>query len=248
MRSLHRVRIAVLAGALLVVLLALLGAQMNASAMIERMSQQAARGIAEAGGRPVRALFVSPNGWPSRHPLLIGGERLDEDVRGRVAKAVAAVPGVAGVRWADGNTLADSAASIPSPRHCEQDVAGLLRARTIRFEESSARIDAASRSLVNEVAAALRPCLGSIISVTGHTDSSGSEAANLALSLARAEAVRDALVARGIPRGGLRVRGLGSQRPVEGLSPADPANRRIEFAVVATEPITPTPVDMPGPR
>ena len=153
-----------------------------------------------------------------------------------------------GVRWADGNALAESAALIPSPRHCEQDVAGLLRARTIRFEESSARIDQASRTLVDEVAAALRPCLGSIISITGHTDSSGSEEGNLALSLARAEAVRDALVARGIPAGGLRVRGFGSRRPVEGLAPTDPANRRIDFAVLATEPVTPTPVDVPGPH
>jgi len=246
MGPLHRPQIAIATGALLVATLAMAGAQLNGPAIAERLSQQASRTIEELGGEPVRALFISPNSWPSRHPVLHGGEGLDAAVRDRVAKAVAALPGVGGVRWADGTALAESAALVPSPRHCEQDVAGLLRARTIRFEESSARIDEASRSLVDEVAEALRPCLGSIISITGHTDSSGSEPANVALSLARADAVRDALVARGIPEKGLRVQGLGSHRPAEGLAPADPANRRIEFAVVATEPITPTPVDVPG--
>jgi OOP family OmpA-OmpF porin len=98
------------------------------------------------------------------------------------------------------------------------------------------------------VAAALRPCLGSIIMITGHTDSSGPEPGNIALSRERAEAVRDALVARGIPADGLRASGVGSRDPVDGLAPGDPANRRIEFSVIATVPIKPTPVDTPGPR
>ena len=33
-----------------------------------------------------------------------------------------------------------------------------------------------------------------------------------------------------------------------GVDPADPANRRIEFSVIATEPLAPTPVDTPGAR
>ena len=99
-----------------------------------------------------------------------------------------------------------------------------------------------------KVAAALRPCLGSIIAVTGHTDASGPEAGNIALSRERAQAVRQALIAHGIPADGLRTRGLGSRSPVAGLEPDDPANRRIEFSVLATQPIEPTPVDTPGPR
>jgi OOP family OmpA-OmpF porin len=135
-----------------------------------------------------------------------------------------------------------------NPLHCQEDVEALLRARTIRFEEASARIDAASSDLIDEVAEALRPCLGSTIAITGHTDVSGPEPGNLALSSERAEAVRRALRQRGIPADGLRARGVGSREPVEGLDPADPANRRIEFSVIATEPINPTPVDTPGPR
>lgn len=236
------------AGALAVAVLAIVGAGVTGPRMTAALSRQAAAAIAESNAEPVRARFVSPNGWPSRHPVLSGGEGLDERTRARAARSVAAIPGVGGVRWADGTALAESAAAPVRPRHCEEDVAALLRARTIRFEESSARIDAASEELVDEVARALRPCLGSIIAITGHTDSSGPEPGNLALSLERADAVRQALIRRGIPADGLRVRGIGSRSPVEGLEPTDPANRRIEFAVVATEPIKPTPVDTPGPR
>ena len=64
---------------------------------------------------------------------------------------------------------------------------------------------------------------------------------------ARAEAVRWALIGRGIPADGLRATGMGSKAPIKGLDPADPANRRIEFSVIATMPIKPTPIDTPGP-
>jgi OOP family OmpA-OmpF porin len=241
-------RLAILAGALAVAALALVAARTAGPSLAAGLGEQAARAIAGVGAEPVAAHFVAPGGFASRHPLLTGGERLDEATRDRAAKAVAAVPGVGGVRWADGSALAEAAAVAPDPLHCQEDVEALLRARTIRFEESSARIDRASRELVDEVAAALRPCLGSIIAITGHTDSSGPEAGNVSLSHRRAEAVRDALVARGIPLDGLRARGLGSRNPVPGLPPSDPANRRIEFSVIATVPIKPTPVDTPGPR
>ena len=85
------------------------------------------------------------------------------------------------------------------------------------------------------------------ISISGHTDAAGKEAANLMLSRARAEAVRRALIARGIPREGLRAIGAGSQSPLPGLDPADTANRRIEFSVIEPMRLQPTPVDTPGP-
>jgi len=236
------------AGAALVGALALAGASAVGPRLAVELEGKAARAIAEAGGGAARAHFRSAGGWPSRHPLLTGGERLDEGRRARVARAVAAVPGVGGIRWADGTALARGGTVQPRPLDCQQDVEALLRSRTIRFEEGSARIDAASGELIDEVSGALRPCLGSIIAITGHTDASGPEPGNLELSLSRAEAVRQALMRRGISSDGLRARGVGSRSPVVGLEPTDPANRRIEFSVIATEPIQPTPIDTPGPR
>ena len=45
--------------------------------------------------------------------------------------------------------------------------------------------------------------------------------------------------------GGRRWSLIGSSQPVAGLAPSDPANRRIEFSVIRTEPLRPTPVDTP---
>jgi len=235
-------------GALLASVLAVAASAITGPRFASGLAARADAAIAEAGGQPITARFATANGWPSRHPVLSRGNALDEGTRDRVAKAVAEIPGVGGIRWADGTAFAEGTAAAVEPLHCQKDVEALLRARTIRFEEGSARMDAASRTLVDEVAAALRPCLGSIIAITGHTDASGPEPGNLALSLERAQAVRAALVRRGIPADGLRTTGRGSGHPVAGLEPTDPANRRIEFSVIATQPVRPTPVDTPGPR
>jgi OOP family OmpA-OmpF porin len=236
------------AGALACAALAGAFAQAGDTQFARTLEAGASHAIAQAGGRGVHAVFRSAGGSPTRHAVLVGGKSLDEETRARVARAVAAVPGVGGVFWSDRTMRAQTGEASIAPLHCQDDVQALLAARTIRFEESSSRIDLASAGLLDEVAAALRPCLGSIIAVTGHTDSSGPEPGNLALSQHRAEAVEQALEARGIPSDGLRARGVGSAHPVPGLAPADPANRRIEFSVIAVQPVRPTPIDTPGPR
>lgn len=238
--------LAVIAGALAALVLALLAAAVTGPRLADLLSERAQAAIADVGGQPVTADF-STGGWPSRHPVLRGGARLDRETRTRIARAVSQIPGVGGISWAEAGAVAGGAAEATRPLHCEEDVEALLRARTIRFEEASTRLDADSSELIDEVAAALRPCLGSIIAVTGHTDSSGPEPGNIALSQERAASVREALIRRGIPADGLRSRGVGSADPVEGLDPTDSANRRIEFSVIAKVPIHPTAVDTPGP-
>src|SRR3990167_520466 len=173
MAILRSPRVTILLGGLAILLLAMVSAGVTGRTISDRLEEKAMHAIVEAGGAPVVAHFHAHDGTPTRHPLLTGGEGLNEAVRDRVARAVGSISGVGGVRWSDGTALAESAAETIQPLHCQEDVEALLRARTIRFEESSARIDAASRELIDEVAAALRPCLGSIIAITGHTDSSG---------------------------------------------------------------------------
>lgn len=235
-------------GVILTIALAVVGARATAPGMVEALAERATPAIAEAGGAGVTARFASASGLASRHPGLEGGETLGEDRREAVAKAVGAIPGVGGVRWADGTIQAVSGTLTLTPLHCQEDVEALLRARSVRFEEASSNIDRASQALLDEVAMALRPCGGATIAISGHTDASGSEARNVALSTERAAAVQEALIRRGIPAESLRARGLGSAEPIDGLAPADPANRRIEFSVIAVAPLKPTPVDTPGPR
>lgn len=246
MDFLRKPQVALVAGVLACIALAYFVGGASAPGIAQRLAATAPAAIEQAGGGgQVEAQFRSPNGAPSRHPVLVGAESLDEMTRARIARAVASLPGVGGIRWADGDLMVEQ---HYSPLHCQEDVQALLRARTIRFEEGSARIEVASRSLIDEVASALRPCLGAVTQISGHTDRSGSEEANVELSAERARAVRQALVQLGIPGDRLRVAGEGSSHPVEGLDPTDPANRRIEFSVISVEPLVPTPVDTPGPR
>lgn len=68
------------------------------------------------------------------------------------------------------------------------------------------------------------------IYVCGYTDSTGSDEHNLKLSLKRAQAVADYLVARGVDKERQKIRGFGKQYPVEtNATPAGKAlNRRTE--------------------
>jgi OOP family OmpA-OmpF porin len=240
----------ILAGAAVSALLAAGSTVAHGPALIGRIDREARTALDRAGAASITARFVTGPGWLTRHPVLSGGAGLDAETRGQAAQAVGAVPGVGGVSWAGraGGAAAQSAAVGGQARvlHCQDDVEAILKARTIRFDEASAALDPASSELLDEVADALRPCVGSIIAISGHTDSGGDLAANLLLSRQRADAVRAALEARGIPGDGLRAKGLGAKEPLAGLDPDDPANRRIEFSVIATMPLKPTPVDTPG--
>ncbi len=71
------------------------------------------------------------------------------------------------------------------------------------------------------------------IVVEGHTDSQGRASDNQELSLARAQAVRDYLVSRGIAQDRITAQGLGSTRPVAtNKTPEGRAdNRRVEIVV-----------------
>lgn len=53
-----------------------------------------------------------------------------------------------------------------------------------------------------------------VVLVTGHTDRLGTEAYNQKLSERRADAVRDYLVSRGIPRDKVETIGMGEKQPV----------------------------------
>jgi outer membrane protein OmpA-like peptidoglycan-associated protein len=66
--------------------------------------------------------------------------------------------------------------------------------------------------------------------IEGHTDSMGGDDYNLALSQRRAEAVSNALIARGIPAGRVQTHGLGKTFPVATNDSASgrQQNRRVE--------------------
>lgn len=117
---------------------------------------------------------------------------------------------------------------------CEGRFEILSQAGNIFFRSASARLSPKSAPLLDSLAEIISRCPGLTIEAAGHTDSDGSDGANLALSEARAKAVAAYLIAHGVPAERLVVAGYGETRPI---FPNDTAenkakNRRIEFTVV----------------
>nr|WP_229418991.1 OmpA family protein [Pseudoduganella flava] len=108
-----------------------------------------------------------------------------------------------------------------------------LARRIIEFESGQALIRPSGMQILDEMAAALLKVKGKKVEVIGHTDNTGLRESNLALSLARAEAVRTYLAGKAIDPAMITVSGQGPDRPVADNATADgrARNRRIEFRV-----------------
>ncbi len=101
----------------------------------------------------------------------------------------------------------------------------------ISFKESTTELRSSAYPRLDRVVALASACNPHTIAIIGHSDASGPESWNQALSLARAAAVADYLELGGIPRTRLHALGRGSTTPI-----ADNAtrygrglNRRIEI-------------------
>ena len=73
--------------------------------------------------------------------------------------------------------------------------------------------------------------------LVGHTDATGSAAGNLALSKGRAQSVRQALIAAGVPAGQVTADGVGYLAP-RAASMTDEGraqNRRVEVVLTSTQ-------------
>ena len=101
----------------------------------------------------------------------------------------------------------------------------------VRFETGSATLTAASRAVLDPVAATLRQHAGLQLRVEGHTDSAGDAAANRALSERRAAAVVDYLAGAGVERHRLTAVGHGEDRPIASneTEAGRRQNRRVEL-------------------
>jgi len=103
----------------------------------------------------------------------------------------------------------------------------------ISFDKGSAEIRPDFRSILDNFAQSLTANPGTQVSIIGHTDSSGTDAINLPLSLSRASKTRDYLVSRGVSTYRINIDGRGSAEPiVANDTPAHMAqNRRVEIFV-----------------
>ncbi len=110
----------------------------------------------------------------------------------------------------------------------------LLDSKVIEFIKSKDIITEDSKAILDEVAQILKKYKGLKIQIQGHTDSDGDEKFNQALSEARAIAVKNYLIQKGIDAKTLFTKGFGQSRPrVKNDSKMNKQkNRRVEFKII----------------
>ena len=106
-----------------------------------------------------------------------------------------------------------AAADSPEDVLCARAYAG-FRHQPIQFVESTADFRPSAIPVLQRVAALADACRRAVVQITGHTDSSGDETANIALSKWRADAVANHLASLGIIVDRMEVTGVGSSQPV----------------------------------
>jgi outer membrane protein OmpA-like peptidoglycan-associated protein len=116
---------------------------------------------------------------------------------------------------------------------CAAAVAEFSTRNAILFQSGAALIAAESETALDELAGHLAACPDATVHIEGHTDADGDDALNMALSVARAEAVVNALVSRGVIAGRLYAVGYGETAPIadNGTAQGKQLNRRIVVTV-----------------
>jgi OmpA family/FecR protein len=105
----------------------------------------------------------------------------------------------------------------------------------LRFSSGTAELDPTASAIVDELAQLLQaqPSFTRIV-IEGHTDNQGDDTSNTLLSKARADAILQRLVTKGVSASRLTTRGYGSASPLVGNDTAAgrDRNRRVEILVL----------------
>ena len=183
-----------------------------------------------------RRVLVPPGGVT----LSLNGDVLSATGRAPavwIVRAEALAPALAGVGSVD---LSRVSPGLPADMEA---LANVVEQQHVLFAPGADRLDVPALGAVTEVAAGLaqlataarRSRYDVTLQIVGRADPSGAESDNIALSRRRAVAVRDRLVALGIPTTHLVVDATGSNDPLPADVPAERArlNRSASFVVRA---------------
>jgi len=106
------------------------------------------------------------------------------------------------------------------------------------FDTNRSEIRPSLRTVLDKFSTTLNEHTVTTIAVVGHTDSTGSDAVNNPLSVARAQSTRDYLVGHGVAVGRISVTGRGEHEPIASndTESGRAANRRVEIYIAEAAP------------
>ena len=101
------------------------------------------------------------------------------------------------------------------------------------FDWDRSNLSAQALNTIKQAAGSYKTKGSARVTATGHTDKSGPESYNMALSLRRANTVKDALVREGVPATAISVIGKGETQPLVQTADGvrEPQNRRVEIVI-----------------
>ena len=146
-------------------------------------------------------------------------------------------------RMAAGQQLAAADAARAQAAKLQKELADLQAQQTERgmvltlgdvlFDTGRAELKSGAFSTIDRLATFLRENPERRVAIEGHTDAVGSDSSNLSLSQRRADAVRAALVSRGIDGTRITAKGMGEAVPVASNDTAEgrQRNRRVEVII-----------------
>ena len=136
-----------------------------------------------------------------------------------------------GLRYAFDVAPPPGPAPMAAPAPIAAPAPAPVRSYLVFFDWDSAALTGRARAIVASAAAASAHVQLTRIMVNGYTDSSGTATYNRGLSERRARAVAAALVADGVAKTAIAIRGFGETHPLVPTGPGvrEPQNRRVEI-------------------